>query len=168
MQPPEDFTTDSHSVDFLVVTALKDEYTALVSSLLELTVEGPDTLSSIPRKGSTGLFRIAIVVTGQTTVVAAVEVKDAISRRNPRAVLFAGIAAGFPEAGVDFGDVLAPFWIVPYEYAKISEQSATTETLPLLIPHVTPTSIRPTINVEHPGDPFPVSRTLWRAAEALA
>jgi len=80
MQPPEDFTTDSHSVDFLVVTALKDEYTALVSSLPELTVKDRTLFHQFTKGRRVVPYRDSFY--GQTTVVAAVEVKDAISRRN--------------------------------------------------------------------------------------
>lgn len=113
--PPDASTPVSHRVDFLIVTALKDEYDAVTALLPEYGVTGRDTIASVPRIGSTESFRIAVIVSGQSTAVAQAAVKDAITRCSPRAVILTGIAAGFPEAGVTLGDILIPFRIVPYE-----------------------------------------------------
>jgi len=154
---------DSDRVDFLVATALRDEYDAFVAELPGCRLDGLDTIASIPRVDSTDSYRIAVIVTGQTNAVAQQAVSNAIARRDPGAVILIGIAAGFPESGVALGDVLVPFHIAPYEYAKISEQPVRADarrrnsaTTPASIAH------------EHRNLPFDVSHPLWEQAEALS
>lgn len=148
----------SQSVDFLIVTAVEDEYHAVRQLLPGPTQQGLDTIASIPGV-EVGLAedscRVALIVTGQSTAVAQAAVKDAIIRCAPRAVILAGIAAGFPENGVEFGDILLPFWIFPYEHAKIRERPS---------PEA---SDRSNLEYENRGSAFDVSHPLWNAAKAL-
>jgi nucleoside phosphorylase len=150
-------------VDFLIVTAVKDEFNAVKANVLNPVPKGLDTLADIPRIDSTQPYRISVIVTGQTNVVAQGKVKDAISRRKPRAVILVGIAAGFRESDVDLGDILVPFYIAPYEHTKISEQPAEhTSSLSQ------PTAGPPQLRFQHREFPTEVDEPLWDQAEALS
>jgi nucleoside phosphorylase len=168
MQPPDGPTLDSHCVDFLIVTALKDEYDAMIALLPESEVQGCETIACIPRINATGSFRVAIIISGQTNALAEAAVKDAILHCTPRAVILTGIAAGFPESGVTLGDVLIPFRIVPYEHAKISEQPAVSVFFSSAPLGHRPTATPPMVKYQHRGEPLDVSHPLWIAAEALS
>jgi len=167
-QPPSTITPGSHPLEFLVVTALRDEYNALTALLPGYRVEGLDTIASIPRINSPEPYRITVIISGQSTAVAESAVKDAIVRCNPRVVILVGIAAGFPEAGVNLGDILIPFSIVPYELAKIFEQPTDAGFPPTGAPPGMITSAAATVKFQHRGDPLDVSHRLWGWAEALS
>jgi nucleoside phosphorylase len=124
MKPPDAKPDSLGFVDFLVATALKDEYDAVGAFLPDAGSEGIDTICSVRRAASPDSYSICVIVTRQTNALAESAVKEAINRLRPRAVIFAGIAAGFPEAGVSLGDILIPFRIFQYEYAKIVEHPA--------------------------------------------
>jgi nucleoside phosphorylase len=123
-----------------------------------------DTIASLLRIDATESFRIAVIITGQSTAMAETAVKDAITRCSPRAVILTGIAAGFPEARVNLGDILIPFRIVPYELAKVFEQRVDSGSAPA----GQTTSTPPTVRYEHRGETLDVSHPLWFAAEALS
>jgi nucleoside phosphorylase len=116
--------TSWFKIDFLIVTAVQDEFDAVAAQLPKAPSyeEPPDALAYVPRLRSKGIYRIAIIKTGQTNAMSQAAVTDAIKRRDPRAIILTGIAAGFPESGVALGDVLIPSWIAPYEHAKIIEK----------------------------------------------
>jgi formylglycine-generating enzyme required for sulfatase activity/nucleoside phosphorylase len=154
-------TQRSDRTDFLVAAAMPSEYKAFVSNLSRYWVEGSDTVACVPRLNSSESYRIAVIVAGQTTAVAQAAVSEAIIRCRPRAVILVGIAAGFPENGVDLGDIIVPFRIAPYEYVKISEQAPG-----IGIPAPDATSIR--LKYEHRNLPFDVSHSLWTQAAALS
>jgi len=147
------FVPDSPDVDFLIVTALQDEFDELVSLLHAPPSynEPPDAISYVPRIDSKGAYKVAIIQTGQTNAIAQAAVTDAIKRRNPRAVILTGIAAGFPEAGVSLGDILIPFLIAPYEHAKITGPG--------------PESAK--VKYQHRGPLLYVADSLWDAAALL-
>jgi nucleoside phosphorylase len=132
-------------LDFLVVTALDIEYDAVVSALVQegSRVEEDHFLLPTVRKGND--VTVAAISVGQAGTNGAEAVtQEAIARLQPRGVILAGIAAGFPESGVSAGDVLVPQSIVPYELAKLKPGF-----------------------VEHRGWPFQVSYPMWRAAHSL-
>ena len=143
----------AQKVDFLIVTALQDEFNILVS-LLDAQPsyeEIPDAITYVSRVGSKGQYKVAIIISGQTNAVAQAAVSAAIQRRDPRAVILTGIAAGFPESGVEFGDVMVPFWIAPYEHARITEEG--TEGAK--------------VTYQHRDSPLDVTISLWEAAALL-
>src|SRR6266852_5961522 len=119
MKESDSLTPGSQDVDFLVVTAVKDEYDAVLRLLPDPKMQGPDIVASIPGvESAPDFYRVALIVTGQSNAVAQAAVSNAINRCRPLAVILVGIAAGFTEAGVGLGDILLPSWIVPYEHAK--------------------------------------------------
>jgi len=109
-------------VDFLVVTAL-DVETAAVRRLLEDAKPLPnDVVGSVSRLESPAKYSVALTEIGRMgTVAAQAAASQAVLRMNPKRVLLVGVAAGFPEAGVGYGDVMVPYGIVPYGLAKVSE-----------------------------------------------
>lgn len=145
--------TNSDRVDFLIVTAIQDEFDELISLLHEPPSydEPPDAITYVSRIRSKGSYKVAIIRTGQTNAISQAAVTEAIRRRDPRAVILTGIAAGFPEAGVALGDVLIPFWIAPYEHAKITETGPD----------------RSKVKYQHRDLPLDVAPSLWEAADSL-
>lgn len=86
--------------------------------------------------------------------------QEALDRLHARLVILAGIAAGFPERGVNFGDVLVPFQIAPYEPAKLREGMSTWRRwMPFR---------KRTLVHEHRGMALDVSWTLWKVAKNVA
>jgi nucleoside phosphorylase len=139
--------TNSHRVAFLVVTATQDEFNDLVGLLHTPPSykEPPDAITDV------GPYKVAIIKSGQTNAISQAAVADAIKRRDPRAVILTGIAAGFPESGVGFGDIVIPFWIAPYEHAKITDSGGDGAK----------------VKYQHRGLPLDVDVTLWEAAAFL-
>jgi nucleoside phosphorylase len=162
---PDPRNSKTDHVDVLFVTALEDEYNALIALLPNAKVDVFDTVASVQRSGSPESYRVAVIVTGQTTALAEAAVKDAIVRRAPRAVILVGIAAGFPEASVSLGDILIPFWIFPYEHAKITEESTAGNPVP---PTDLAEAVHPHLLNQHRGELRDVSHSLWNAAKNLS
>ena len=95
--------------------------------------------------------------------------QEALGRLNPKRVILTGICAGFPEAGVNFGDVLVPYRVVPYELAKVTESSGISRWAPwnLLSSLLRYIRVTSRVEYEHRGMPRPVSHGLWHAANML-
>jgi nucleoside phosphorylase len=128
-------------------------------------MQGRYHIASVPRVGTDQSYLIAVMIAGQATALAVAATKDAITDLDPKAVVLVGIAAGFPEAGVNLGDILVPFRIVPYELAKIRE--AKPESIQHPTQTIAATSSR--VQYDHRDNPsFDVSHPLWNAAEALS
>jgi len=111
----------AEQVDFLIVTALAIE-TASVRRLLEDPKDLPDDiLGSVPRSESLARYSIAVTEIGRMGTAAAQAVAaKALLRLNPKRVVLVGIAAGFPESGIEYGDVMVPYGIMPYGLVKVS------------------------------------------------
>ena len=132
---PRDFTgreaelTDT-PVDFVILTALQEEFKAVTNSLpcvQQLPPNHDDDrvyfLSQLPvtfPDGSLGQYRIVVLcLPNMGRVEASAATNDAIRRWHPRFVLLFGIAGGIAEQGVQLGDVLISDQIVDYELQKI-------------------------------------------------
>ncbi len=157
-------------VDFLIVTTLSAE-TDAVRELLE--EEKPLThyiVGKISREGSNDRYVVALTEIGEMgTNAAQAAVGEALNRLNPKRVILTGIAAGFPEAGVNLGDILIPNAIVPYELTKIKEPSAGRwkTCWRWLFNLLRFQSQQKKVEYEHRAFPAPVSYQLWHAAKTL-
>jgi len=155
-------------VDFLVVTALDVETVAVRRLLEDLRQLPHDVLGSVSREESPAKYSVALTEIGRMgTAAAQGAAMQALLRSKPKRVLLVGVAAGFPEAGIGYGDVMIPYAVVPYGLAKISEST----------PGVWPKRawnwlLRKLhfggLNVEHRGIAVAVSEPLWHAANTLA
>ena len=109
--------------EFLVITALDEETEALKKRLDDVTwIKGTRySYGTVTCEGGEEKYG---VVYGQCTVPgtspACQLATEGMDTYMPRYVLLIGIVAGFPERGVSLGDVLVPWWIIPYEKAKIT------------------------------------------------
>ncbi len=150
--------TGTECVDFLIVTALKTEYDAVLKLLDADPSDGQDTIATIPRQyAPRAFYRINVIRTGQNNTKARAAVQEALRRVRARAVILTGIAAGFPESGVRYGDLLIPHWVIPYEHGRDSGlRSVSTKRGNLQT------------TFEFRDDPVPVSETLWKAAQKLS
>jgi nucleoside phosphorylase len=160
-------------VDFLIVTALDVESVAVSELLEEKQVLTHDTVGKVLRPGYGTKYVVALTeIGGMGTNQAQGVTREAINRWNPRRVILTGIAAGFPEAGVNRGDVLVPYYIVPYELAKIKERISRKLSVSfrkifagLSLGRL---SKQQAIDTEHRGFPTPTSFPLWHAANTLS
>lgn len=118
-------------VDFIIITALKEEQKALLAKLppvqrlpptdddvhVYYRTELPVTLSD----GTSGTYTLILLsIMGMTREKAALFTTDALHRWHPRYVLLMGIAGGNATAKVSCGDVLVSEQIVDYEHQKIT------------------------------------------------
>src|SRR5687768_10156512 len=95
-------------VEFLIVTALDDELRWAQHHLGPLQLAGREYFGAVPRSGG-GEYRIALVsVAGMGPDDAQRETTAALARVRTQYVLLIGIAAGFPEKGLGFGDIMIP------------------------------------------------------------
>jgi nucleoside phosphorylase len=147
-------------VDCLIVTALDVERDA-VAAMLSDVEWGQDATGTVSAADGRRQFVVAVTEVGMMGSNAAqAATQEAIDRLHPRSVILSGIAAGFPERGVNFGDVLVPFRIVPYEPGKVREdQSGWTRFVPFL---------KAPVVHEHRGIPLDVSWKLWNVAKNVA
>ncbi len=119
------------SVDFVIITALKEEQEAILTKLppvqrlpptdddvhVYYRTELPLTLSD----GTSGTYTLILLsIMGMTREKAAIFTTDALHRWHPRYVLLVGIAGGIAAAKVARGDVLVSEQIVDYEHQKIT------------------------------------------------
>ena len=159
---------NGHKVDFLVVTAMKEEYDALVSLLPNPETAKVGRVNFVDRLDSPLQYRIAVVICGQTTAKALAATLEEIEKFNPRAVILTGIAAGFHESGVGLGDILVPHFIVPYGYKKsqeVTEDGVITHSLATSTNEAIPSR---KVIFEHRGDLIIVSEPLWESALNLS
>jgi nucleoside phosphorylase len=115
----------SHTgVDFLIVTALPEEFHAVRELLEERQPAAHGIAAAIRREGSAAKYDVALTeIGGMGTDEAQAAARVAMRYWNPTRVILTGIAAGFPEAGVELGDILIPYGVIPYELAKVTEKS---------------------------------------------
>jgi nucleoside phosphorylase len=110
------------NVDFLIVVALRAEFDAVARHFGPLEAGGREHFATVPRLGG-GEYRVAIVNIGAMGPAPAQrETTEALSRVRSQRVILLGIAAGFPEDGVGYGDLMIPQWIADYELAKVREK----------------------------------------------
>src|SRR5574341_275727 len=110
-----------HFVDFLVVTALREEAGPFRRLLDEiLAEEGPYLHGQIHAEGGYTYDAVVALVGKMNNARSASFTKEALGRCNPRFALLCGIAGGFTTSGVNEGDVLVPETIVDYETAKLT------------------------------------------------
>lgn len=153
-------------VDFLIVTALPEETEAVRELLEEKRPSPPYVIGVISRNDTNAKYVVASTEIGEMGTNAAYKaVSDAIYRLNPKRVILTGIAAGFPETGVKLGDVLVPYFIFPYELAKIREAPGVGR-IRNFLRRLLPKSRK--VKYEPRADPMPVSESLWLAAKSLA
>jgi nucleoside phosphorylase len=158
----------SEPVDFLIITALDDEGDAVKKLVGNLEAGDSYHIGTLKRVPSGGPYRVAISVMARMGGSAAAgETSDILAKVRPRYCLMVGIAAGFPESGVELGDLLVPHFIVPYELAKIRESDPGSENggeIKAQEEHPEEKQLE----FEHRGDPLQVSLSLWHAANTLA
>src|SRR5258705_227399 len=153
-------------VDFLVVTALEVETEAVRALLEDVKPFGNDLLGRVTGEHSKETYRVALTEIGAMgTDAAQAAAKDAIISTNPKWVLLTGIAAGFPESGVNLGDLLVPYYIVDYELAKIRERPR--GLLQRVKGFFRSSGETDQLEYEHRAKIMPVSYPLWRTARAL-
>jgi nucleoside phosphorylase len=125
----------SSQTDFVIVTALEEEFdavTTLLPKCEKLPPSEDDTRvffqSEIDVEFSTsskGVYRLALLcLHGMGRVEAANATNDAIRRFSPRYVLLVGIAGGISNNDVELGDVLISNQVVDYELQKVRQDSS--------------------------------------------
>lgn len=155
--------------DFLVVTALDMEADAVKRHLEAMTLHpsGRYSVGHVARRGGTDRYVVGLAeIGGMGSAKAQAATREAIYACRPKRVILTGIAAGFPESGVRYGDVLVPDGIVSYELAKVREAAwfawmRSVPILRLLLPRVGEKH-------EHRALPVQVSYLLRMAASHLA
>ena len=88
----------SSRIDFVIVVAMKDEYDAIESQLSGRN-NGGYLVASIPRAmAPEASYQVAVALVGeQTNAMAQQATERAIKFCRPRAIILAGIAAGFKD-----------------------------------------------------------------------
>lgn len=153
-------------VDFLVVTALEVETEAVRALIEDVKPFGNDLWGRVTKEHSKETYAVALAEIGAMgTDAAQAAAKDAIVSTNPKWVILTGIAAGFPESGVNLGDLLVPYYIVDYELAKIRERPA--RFLERLKSIFRSPGEADRVEYEHRAKILPVSYPLWRTARAV-
>lgn len=151
------------NVDFLVVTAMEDEFEAFRRILGGSEKLEPEHITTIKSSDSLSEYRVVFTITDQTTNPANSGTSRAINRFHPSAVILAGVAGGFKESGVHYGDILVPYWIAPYEYAKLRDEPSSGGYY-----QIEETRIGKRIYHDiRGGNPLPVSEPFWQAARNL-
>ena len=113
--------TVRRAVDFLIVVALQPELEAAIRHFGPVEQGSGEYFATVPRRGG-GKYQVAIVNIGDMGPESAQrETNAALSRLRVNRVILIGIAAGFPESGVEYGDLMLPLWIVDYEKSKVSD-----------------------------------------------
>jgi nucleoside phosphorylase len=157
-------------VDFLVVTALPEEAAAVRQLLSDVRPEAGALVGTVQRQGGTSRYVVALVQSSAMGTNPAQSVaREALGRHNPKHVILTGIAAGFPEDNVKYGDVIVPGLIAYYELAKVRDRSWS-KAPQLLGKMISGLSKRLRIQpeFEHRGYPVPVSWVLLQAASTIS
>lgn len=137
-------------VDFLLVVAVPEELTA-VKNHIKPSKKTANLLATVGRANTADTVTVGVVdIAGMGPSIAQSEVSQAISNLRPARVLLVGIAAGFPERGVKFGDVMVPYALVPYDLSKVT------------------TNQEGNLVRQYRTVPVPVSEPLWRTAYDIA
>ena len=122
-------------VDFVLITALREELAAVLAKLprhrrLPPTAEDIriyywSEIETLFADGSTYKYSIIILsLLGMGRLDAANAASDAIKRWNPRYVLLVGIAGGLAANKVRLGDVLISEQVVDYELQKFNPRGS--------------------------------------------
>jgi nucleoside phosphorylase len=151
-----------YRIDFLIVTAYPDE-SKPYEELLEDPYESQgDLIGSISKiSSSIQKYSVAVITVFKSGSVAAQAATTAAMRRHsPRFIILTGIAAGFHESQVRFGDVLVPAAIIAYEPGKVVKPSFWSK-----FPKIWKDSPK---SHQHRSLPIRVSSPLWRAAVSIA
>lgn len=121
---------DTTGTDILIVTVLREEYTAVLQLLSNTRpVQGrPDAPALYGWRTGTvarepgGEYRVVLALTGSAgTVTASQAVVRSVERWKPRYVLLVGIAGGLPPDGCAVGDAVVSTKIYGYEYGKVED-----------------------------------------------
>lgn len=124
--------TKETPIDFLIVTALKQEREAVLNLLPNAQKLDPTEsdiytyhAANVPvtmPQGTKGAYNVVVMsYLGMGRVQATLATATAITRWRPRCVLLVGIAGGFREKGVKLGDLLIAKQIIDYELQKLTE-----------------------------------------------
>jgi nucleoside phosphorylase len=120
-------------VDFVLVTALEEERTALLAKLPDCQPLPPEPhdirryysgrLPVTLPGGEPGHYNVVVMqLLGMGRVQAATATGDAIKRWRPRYVIMVGIAGGVAAKGAGLGDILVSQQVVDYELQKLTPE----------------------------------------------
>jgi len=120
------------TIDFLIITALKEEREAVLRLLPDARKVDPskdDTYTyyaaTVPAKtgqGTEGVYNVIVVsYSGMGRAGAGVVTATVLQRWRPRYTVLVGIAGGFEQRGVRKGDILIADKIIDYELQKLHE-----------------------------------------------
>ena len=156
-------------LDFLIVTALDVETAAVRRFLEEEESRAHGFVGKITREDGRSSYDVGIVESGQMGNNASQLAAALFGLNSPRVIL-TGIAAGFPESGVQPGDVMAPYFVIDYELAKVKERRlGFAKRLCLkVMSRLFPGADQALVSYEHRAPPMRVSYTLWHTANTLA
>jgi nucleoside phosphorylase len=137
-------------IDFLILTALRDEVEA-VTPLLDLRAPTAYDVVGVVYSGDFSVEHSVVVSTasGPGKSATAAVLARILSRFQPQRVLMTGIAAGFGDHSVALGDILIPDEIVEHDFGKYRPDASGA------------------VVMDHRGEPVRVSRPLKAAADAL-
>jgi nucleoside phosphorylase len=118
-------------VDFLIVTALKDERAAVLKRLPGYSKNDPSEddvevyytadLPAIRPSGKKLSYKVVVMaVSGMGRVKAGIAAAHAIGRWHPRYLVLVGIAGGIAAKKVALGDILVSTQVVDYELQKLA------------------------------------------------
>jgi len=157
----------STEVDFLIITALKEETDAVCPLLVDAKDTGNEIVGTVAREDSAQPYLVALTEIGGMGSNAAQGVTSkALQRLKPKRVILAGIAAGFRESGVALGDLLLPYFVVLYELAKVKDAVSSRNRLLRFISFLARPFSRRTKS-DYRGTPRDVSDSLWHCAHML-
>jgi len=109
--------------DFFILSALDVETQALKRHLEDVNwIQGtPYAYGKVPAREGPQQYTVIFAQCDDTGVnPPGALVRKAVEDYHPHYVLLVGIAAGFPESGVQLGDVILPEWVSPYAKAKLT------------------------------------------------
>lgn len=108
-----------HKYDFAIITPLAEEWLAVRAHLQDVVDMKEDNPTVTGRIGEYSVvLRMPYQVGGYSAATLSAET---VLTWKPRWMVLAGIAGGFPSAGVSAGDVVVASRIYPYEYGKVKD-----------------------------------------------
>ncbi len=115
--------------DFAIVTALRDEMVALLSTLGDVREieRGQEDIryyyvATVHCRDDSDQTVVCVLASEMGQLTALTAAHDLIKAWNPRHLLLVGIAGGIAERGVDYGDVIVPRRVHYYEPGKLTSE----------------------------------------------